>query len=44
MSRRAGVDGRRYPAPGPSRRAVWILIWLVVLLLVANVAEQGGVG
>lgn len=39
------TDGyRRYPAPGPSRRAVWLLIGLVLLMLVANVAHQGGVG
>ena len=35
---------RRYPAPGPSRRAVWLLIVLVVVLLLANVAHQAGVG
>jgi len=38
------VDGyRRYPAPGPSRRAVWLLIVLVVVMLLANLADQGGI-
>lgn len=33
----------RYPQPGPSRRAVWLLIWLVLLMLTANLLHQGGV-
>jgi hypothetical protein len=37
-------DYRRYPAPGPSRRAVWIIIGVLVLLVVANVAHHAGVG
>jgi len=39
-----GVNGyRRYPAPGPSRRAAWLLIVLVVVMLVANLVDQGGI-
>lgn len=34
---------RRYPSPGPSRRSVAVLIWATLLLLIANVADQGGV-
>lgn len=36
-------DYTRYPKPGPSRRGVWILICVVVVLLLANVAHQTGV-
>ena len=35
---------RRYPAPGPSRRSVWWLIAAYCVLLLANVAHQGGLG
>lgn len=34
----------RYPAPGPSRRTVRLLIWLTVVLLLCNLAHQAGVG
>jgi hypothetical protein len=37
-------DYTRYPPNGPSRRAVWLLILTLLVLLAANVAHQGGVG
>jgi hypothetical protein len=36
-------DYTRYPKPGPSRRAVWILIFTLLLLLAANLVHQAGV-
>jgi hypothetical protein len=37
-------DYRRFPPDPPARRNVWILICVVALLLLANLAHQGGVG
>lgn len=34
----------RFPPDGPLRRAVWLLVALVALMLIANLAHQGGVG
>jgi hypothetical protein len=33
----------RYPKDGPSRRAVWIIIWFLLLAIAANLADQAGI-
>jgi hypothetical protein len=33
----------RYPKDGPSRRAVWIIIWFLIVAVAANLADQAGI-
>jgi hypothetical protein len=33
-------DYERFPPNGPSRRAIWILVLVVLALLIANILDQ----